>query len=85
MNKSNESNSHASAFGVVVVTSDNTGAVRKVSLNVGGRLLLGLYGSLGTGEAALAMVMARAKRIGLLCAITSCEQYKSQAPTAING
>ena len=85
MNKSNGSNSSASAFGVVVITSDSTGAVRKVSLSVGGRLLLGLYGSLGTGETALAIVMRRAKRLGLLCAITSCEQYESQAPTAING
>ena len=85
MNKSNGSNSHTSAFGVVVVTTDSTGAVRKVSLSVGGRLLLKLYGSLGTGEDALTMVMARAKRIGLLCTITSYEQYESQAPTAING
>lgn len=85
MNNSNGSNSHASAFGVVVITTDSTGAVRKVSLSAGGRLLLGLYGSLGTGEKALAMVMARAKRVGLLCAITSYEQHKKQAPTAING
>lgn len=76
MNKRNGSNSNASAFGVVVITTDSTGAVHKVTLSAGGRLLLSLCGSLGTGEAALAMVMARAKRRGLLCVITSYEQHK---------